>query len=50
MTIIFTLECIINIILFGFLLNGKTSYVRDGWNQLDFVIVLVSIFSLAAQD
>ena len=29
MTVIFTLECLINVILYGFLLNSKTSYLRD---------------------
>ena len=48
MTILFTLECMINIILHGFLINGKSSYLNDSWNQLDFVIVVVAIISLAA--
>ena len=48
MTSIFTLECVINIILFGFLINGKRSYIRDSWNQLDFTIVVLTIFSYTA--
>ena len=47
LTTLFTLECIINIMLFGFLFNGKKSYLRDGWNIMDFVIVLFAIFSIA---
>ena len=31
---------------FGFLLNGPGSYLRDNWNILDFVIVVVSILML----
>jgi hypothetical protein len=29
---------------------GKNSYLRDGWNVLDFLIVCVSITSLALGD
>ena len=47
LTSLFTLECIINVILFGFLLNGKRSYLRDGWNVMDFLIVIFAIFSIA---
>ena len=47
MTGAFTLECIINIILLGFLCNGKTSYLRDSWNVLDFLIVLFSLTNIA---
>lgn len=46
LTILFTLECTINIILFGFVFNGKTSYGRDPWNIMDMVIVFFSIFTL----
>ena len=48
LTIAFTLECIINIILLGFVLNGATSYLRDSWNILDFLIVIFSLFNIAA--
>ena len=47
MTTLFTFECITNVILFGFLLNGKHSYLRDGWNVMDFLIVLFAIFTIA---
>ena len=46
LTILFTLECLINIILFGFLFNGKHSYARDPWNIMDLLIVFFSIFTL----
>ena len=46
MTILFTLECAINIIVQGFLLNGPSSYLKDYWNLLDFIIVLVSLVSI----
>lgn len=34
------------IFTFGFLLNGKTSYLRNPWNMLDFIIIILSIISL----
>ena len=46
LTTLFTLEALINIILFGFLCNGKSSYVRDPWNVMDLIIVFFSIFTL----
>ena len=46
LTTLFTLECMINVILFGFLCNGKTSYARDPWNVMDLVIVFFSIFTI----
>ena len=49
LTCLFTLECIINLILFGFICNGKKSYARDPWNVMDLVIVFFSIFTLVLQ-
>ena len=46
LTVLFTLECMINIILYGFLCNGKGSYARDPWNIMDLIIVFFSIFTL----
>ena len=46
MTVIFSLEALLKIITFGFLLNGKKSYLRDTWNLLDFTIVILAIVSL----
>lgn len=45
-TIIFTLEALLEIIAFGFYFNGSKSYLRNGWNVLDFFIVVSSIFDL----
>ena len=47
MTIIFTFEAILKIIAFGFVLNGKNSYLRSGWNVLDFIIVVSALISMA---
>jgi type IV secretory pathway VirB2 component (pilin) len=40
----FAIEAILKIISFGFVF-GKNSYLRNGWNTLDFVIVFASIGS-----
>lgn len=50
MTVLFTLECATKIIVCGFMYNGEGSYLRDGWNILDFFIVLVSLVSLGFGD
>lgn len=47
MTILFTIEFLLKCIAMGFLFN-RGAYLTDGWNLLDFVIVIVSIMSLAA--
>ena len=46
MTIIFGLEMVIKVISLGFILH-KGSYLRNGWNVLDFVIVVISFMALA---
>ena len=46
LTTLFTLECLINIILFGLIFNGKSSYARDPWNIMDLTIVLFSLLTL----
>ena len=45
-TIIFTIEMMIKIIVFGLLFNGANSYLSNGWNTLDCFIVIVSIASI----
>jgi len=47
MTTLFTLEMIIKVITYGFLFNGKHSYLKNPWNELDFLIVLSSLMSIA---
>jgi hypothetical protein len=42
-TIIFTLECLLKIIAHGFFVFKKVSYLRDGWNAIDFVVVLTGL-------
>jgi len=48
-TIIFTWECVIKIIVYGFIF-GKDTYMRVGWNVMDFIIVTFSIISLSFSD
>lgn len=49
MTGVFTIEALLKIIAFGFLLNGRKSYLRDSWNQLDFTIVISGLISVASE-
>ena len=49
LTTIFTVEAVLKIIAYGFLLH-KNAYLRSAWNVLDFVIVIVSILALSASD
>ena len=41
--LIFLFECLMKILSLGFIID-KGSYLRDSWNKLDFLIVLVSLF------
>lgn len=45
-TIIFSVESFLKILTFGFVLNGRSSYLRNPWNAMDFVIIVLSIISL----
>lgn len=45
-TAIFAFECLLKIIVYGLLFNGKHSYLRISWNIMDFLIVLFSILSI----
>jgi len=40
--IIFILEMVMKIIVYGFLINGPDSYLKNGWNILDFIIIMVT--------
>lgn len=41
--VLFSLEAAIKIIVHGFLFAGPQSYIRNPWNMLDFLIVLVGV-------
>ncbi|XP_067171183.1 LOW QUALITY PROTEIN: voltage-dependent L-type calcium channel subunit alpha-1F, partial [Apteryx mantelli] len=43
--IIFTVETFLKIIAYGLVLHPN-AYIRNGWNLLDFVIVIVGLFSV----
>jgi hypothetical protein len=45
-TTIFTLELILKVAVYGFLLNGTESYMRNSWNIMDCIIVIFSIISV----
>jgi len=49
-TILFTIEMCLKIIVYGFIKSKdkekRPAYLRVGWNVLDFIVVLISIFSL----
>lgn len=38
-TYVFTIEAIMKIIAYGFIIH-KNSYLRDGWNIIDFIVVM----------
>ena len=48
-SIIFTLELVIKVVVYGFIINGKDSYLKNAWNQMDFLIVTFSIISMSFQ-
>ena len=49
-TIIFLLEMVIKIIVYGLIANGPRSYLRDGWNIMDSLIVFVSILGMIIEE
>lgn len=44
-TVVYATEAILKIIAFGFIFH-KRSYLRDPWNVLDFLVVIIGIISL----
>ena len=46
-TVVFVVEAILKVMTYGFLFNGKHSYLRSLWNIFDFAIVLGSILDLS---
>jgi len=46
LTTFFAVEAFFKIIAYGFLFNSSGSYLRNGWNIMDFIIVVFSIVSL----
>jgi hypothetical protein len=44
-TMIFTVECVLKVTAFAFL-TGPSAYIKDVWNQLDFVVVVTAWMSM----
>lgn len=38
--VVFTIECVLKIIAHGFVMHSG-AYLRNGWNILDFIIVVI---------
>ena len=47
-TCLFVLELVLKNVAYGFIFNGKNSYMRNWWNIMDFAIVVVSVISITA--
>ncbi|KAL3094180.1 hypothetical protein niasHT_028269 [Heterodera trifolii] len=43
--VIFCIECILKVIAFGFILH-KGSYLRSGWNIMEFIVVVTGVISM----
>ena len=41
-TYIYATEAVLKIIAFGFIVH-KTSYLRDPWNILDFIVIIITV-------
>jgi hypothetical protein len=46
LTAVFCIEASLKIIAFGFIFNGKESYLRDSWNIIDWIIVCFSVVTV----
>ncbi|XP_072571307.1 voltage-dependent L-type calcium channel subunit alpha-1D-like isoform X2 [Paramormyrops kingsleyae] len=46
--VIFTIETFLKILAYGLILHPN-AYIRSGWNLLDFVIVIVGLFSMVLE-
>ncbi|KAI5622014.1 voltage-dependent L-type calcium channel subunit alpha-1D [Silurus asotus] len=46
--IIFTIETFTKILAYGLVMH-PSAYIRSGWNMLDFIIVIVGLFSVVAE-
>lgn len=50
MSVCFLIECIIKNVVTGFACNGSGSYIREPWNIMDFIIVLLSLIDFLPID
>ena len=49
-TLIFVVELVMKVIVYGLIMNYENSFLRDGWNVLDCFIVICSITSFAVEN
>lgn len=42
-TSVFGIEAVMKIMAFGFVLNGPTCYLRNYWNILDFIVLVMTV-------
>ncbi len=40
---LFVVEAVVKIIAVGFYNCGKTSYIRNSWNVLDFIVIIITV-------
>ena len=45
-SVVFMVECLLKIVSMGFITHSK-SYLRDGWNVLDFIVVITGFIEFA---
>ena len=50
LTVVFTLEMMLKVITYGFLFNGKNSYLRNLWHLIDITLVFFSLISIIFRD
>jgi len=43
---IFTIELLLKVVVYGFVINGPDSYLHNPWNVMDFIIVIFSLISI----
>jgi len=44
---VFLIEFFMKIIAFGFIFNEQSSYLRNPWNLIDFIIILISVVAIS---
>jgi hypothetical protein len=42
---LFLVEAVLKTIAMGFIIN-KNAYLRNGWNWIDFIVVIIGVFDL----
>ena len=50
LSFVFLFELLIKVVVYGFAFNGEDSYLKNSWNQMDFIIVFFSMVSIIFKD